>query len=225
MKSKYDAIFADKAGTKQYYEWIKTYLSASQTVLECACGTGDLFHLISASQQGKAFDLDAEKIADAKKKFPEIAEVFFVADFLNIPLSEHFDLLYCVNDSTNYILNEEDLRQFVLETSKLSNLILLDSHHPYRLVEFETPYLEENHRDGVDYAYQISAQDDYLIHVINYLDGTFDSVFQWVFDPKLLIGLYQEQGFEVEVFTDFNQRGIQEEGEKVMYVMKRGNRI
>ena len=221
MRSSYDAIFADEKGTQLYYEWIQSFLKKDDTILECACGTGDLFSLFATDYKGMAFDLDEDKIADAQKKFPELAEVFFVGDFLNIALDKKFDALYCVNDSTNHIMHRDDLEKFVAETTKLSDLILLDSHHPYRLEEFAEPYLEEGHRGGIDYAYQISVENDKLIHIINYLDGTFDTVYQWVFDPKVLIKCYEEKGFTVDVFTDFTEKGISKIGEKVMYVIRK----
>ena len=216
-KSYYDAVFQDVEGSKLYLEWISKYLKSSSTVLEMACGTGDLAKMLSESYMVDAFDIDKNVIQKAKEKYPDLKDRFFVADFLDLSLDKNYDALVCINDSLNYILNEEDLDRFVAITSKLSDEIFLDSHHPFRLEEFSEPYLEEGRTNEFDYSYQISTDGDFLVHIINFLDGNYDSVFQWVFDPMLLKEKYEALAYKVDLYTDFQDKGINQEGEKIMY--------
>ena len=215
--SYYDQLFGDQSGSQRYLDWLQSLTHTSSTILEMACGTGDLLALLSKDHEVSGFDLDPKMVKTAKEKYPELAENIYLDDFLNPATIKQVDTLVCINDSLNYILNLSDLKRFVNESIKFADEFFLDSHHPYRLKEFEDGYLEEGSQSGFDYSYQISCQDDYLIHIINFLNGSFDSVFQWVFDPKILIKLYEEKGYRVDVFTDFDHPGILAQGEKVMY--------
>ena len=215
--SYYDQLFADVSGSQSYFDWIQSLILGDKTMLEMACGTGDLLSLLSKKHDIKGFDLDPVMVKKAKEKYPELEDNFYVDDFLNPDTGTHYDSLVCINDSLNYILNQEDLEKFVNASSKLANEMFLDSHHPYRLIEFKDGYLEEGSTDEFDYSYQITQENDFLIHIINFLDGNFDSVFQWVFDPEILVSLYKDKGYQVDVYTDFIKKGISEQGEKLMY--------
>lgn len=215
--SYYDQLFGDQSGSQRYLDWLHSFTTSAGSVLEMACGTGDLLSLLAKNHEVSGFDLDPKMVKTAKEKYPELAENIYLDDFLKPKTIKKVDALVCVNDSLNYILNLSDLKRFVNESIKFADELFLDSHHPYRLIEFEDGYLEEGSKNDFDYSYQISCQEDYLIHIINFLNGTFDSVFQWVFDPEILIHLYKEKGYRVDVFTDFDQPGILAQGEKVMY--------
>lgn len=215
--SYYDQIFGDKEGSRSYLKWLETFMVHPQAIIEMACGTGDLLFLLSKEHRVDGFDLDEEIIEKAKAKYPKLEDRFYVDDFLNPKKVKKYESLICINDSLNYILNLEDLEKFVENSLEFSDELFLDSHHPYRLLEFEQGYLEEGSTESFDYSYQISRDQDFLIHIINFLDGTYDSVYQWVFHPNLLIDLYKKRGYYVDVFTDFHTQGITAKGEKVMY--------
>lgn len=215
--SYYDQIFGDIAGSKRYYSWLKDKIKKPQNMIEMACGSGDLLSMLSKQHTIVGFDLDPSIIKKAQLKYPELKESFYVDDFLNPKTIKEYDKLICINDSLNYILNLDDLKSFVDASLEFSNELFLDSHHPHRLLEFEEGYLEEGSNEDFDYSYQITRDGDFLIHIINFLDGNFDSVFQWVFDPKILVKLYEEKGYRVDVFTDFDEKGISPKGEKIMY--------
>ena len=215
--SYYDQIFGDVSGSQAYFDWIQSLSSKDSTIIEMACGTGDLMSLLSKDHKIKGFDLDPTMIKKAKDKYPELADNFYVDDFLDPKEIVSYDSLVCINDSLNYILNLEDLERFVDASSTFADEMFLDSHHPYRLTEFEHGYLEEGSTDDFDYSYQITREDDFIIHIVNFLNGNFDSVFQWVFDPAILAKLYEAKGYKVDLYTDFTKPGINELGEKVMY--------
>lgn len=221
-KSYYDQLFQDVEGTTKYYSWIDNSLNKTEKIIEMACGTGDLLAMLTKDYEVVGIDIDETMIQKAQNKYPKLKNHFKQGDFLDPQVHDHYDALVCINDSLNYILNEKDLEKFVEESTKIADEMFLDSHHPYRLVEFENDYIEEGSTDSFDYAYQISVEDNFLVHVINFLDGTFDSVFQWVFDPAVLIKLYKDKGYEVETFTDFDTPGISKKGEKIMYHICKG---
>lgn len=215
--SYYDQIFGDQSGSQKYSTWIESLNNQSQNIIEMACGTGDLLSLLSKNHKVSGFDLDPIMIEKAKEKYPTLSDNFYIDNFLNPKTIEPYDSIVCINDSLNYILNQEDLEEFVESSVKFADEMFLDSHHPYRLEEFKEGYLEEGSTDDFDYSYQITRDEDFLIHIINFMDGNYDSVFQWVFDPLILCELFKAKGYQVDVFTDFDKSGISNKGEKVMY--------
>ncbi|AMC93293.1 SAM-dependent methyltransferase [Erysipelothrix larvae] len=220
MRQYYDSLFQDLEGSNMYADFVKKHGQGS-TLLEFACGTGDLLVKLSDQFDCVGLDLDKTMIDKAIAKYPQFASKFTVGNFLTYRDTKHYDTLICVGDSLNYLHDEDELNQFVESATFFSNCIILDMHHPYRLEEFEDGYYEEGDTSEFQYMYVIDSEDDHLIHTINFMDGTFDQVLQWVFDPAILIEAFQAKGFTVEIYTDFETKGIESIGEKVMLVCKK----
>jgi hypothetical protein len=49
-------------------------------------------------------------VSEARRKFPDHADAFFVADMRWLPRLGEFDLILCLDDAVNYLLSEDDLR-------------------------------------------------------------------------------------------------------------------
>lgn len=219
MIAYYDQLFAFKEGIEAYTKFVKENLRDG-SVLEMACGTGDV--LVQLGDDVVGLDIDPVMLETAVQKYPQLKDKLVLGDFTRYVSLKKFDNLVCIGDSLNYLLDEKELLQFIDNSVKLSDHIILDAHHPYRLEEFSEPFYEEGSTEDFDYAYQISIEDEtYLIHLINFLDGTFDSVTQWVFDPNILIKRYEELGYDVRVINDFDHEGILDEGEKLRFIVSK----
>lgn len=216
----YDALFTQEEGLKIYTQYVQDHL-VSGSVIEMACGTADLLNTLSLDRDVLGVDLDETMLETARIKFPHLKDRLVQGDFLNYQSDTKFDNLVCIGDSLNYILTEDGLKQFVDTASELSDHLILDMHHPYRLVEFEDGFYEEGSTEQFDYAYQIECDEEYLMHVINFLDGTFESIQQWVFKPELLIDMLEKKGYAITVLNDLEVGPILEEGEKVRIVATR----
>lgn len=215
----YDDLFSDLQGTQLYYEFIASHLKG-HSILEFACGSGDLLNLFSKDYEIKGIDLDQSMLDKAVSKYPNLKDFVKQGNFLDYQ-DKQYDTLVCVGDSLNYMLDINDLEKFVENAVKLSNYIIVDCHHPYRLIEFETPYFEEGSTENFDYAYLITANDQYLQHQINFLDGQVETIVQWVFQPTTLMDMFKNRGYNVKVYTDFEYEGISDEGEKVFMIFER----
>lgn len=216
----YDVLFADLEGTELYFEFLNSHIKG-HNILEFACGTGDLLNRLSSEYQVTGIDISEDMIDILKIKYPHLADKVHVGDFLSHRSNVKYDSVICVGDSLNYILDEEDLKRFVETSTRLSDTIIVDFHHPYRINEFNEGYFEEGSTDSFDYNYIIELDGDYLIHTINFLDGNFEQVSQWVFKPNQLIELFEKQGYLVKIYTDFDFPGLLDEGEKVFCVFER----
>lgn len=220
MHNYYDALFFDEEGLKQYSEFVLKHAQGT-TLIEMACGTGDLLNVLQDRFDLTGVDIDPSMIGQVKEKYPELKAELIVGDFTNFKINKQFDTAVCIGDSSNHLLDFEDMDKFVNVMTKLSDCIILDCHHPFRLSEFSNDYYEEGSTKDFDYAYQIEVENQNLVHVINFLDGTFDTIYQWVFDPKELIKRFEKAGYYVQVFTDHITKGMQPEGEKICMVAKK----
>lgn len=220
MMQYYDVLFTQEDGLKLYTQYVLDEIIEG-SVIEMASGTGDLLNTLSENRDVIGIDLDETMIQTTLEKHPNLEGKVFVGDFCDYKSDRKFDNLVCIGDSLNYVLNFNDLKRFVDTASDLSDHLVLDMHHPYRLVEFEDGFYEEGSTETFDYAYQIDKEDDYLMHIINFLDGSFEAIQQWVFDPAILIGLLEDKGYSVKTLNDFTLGSILEEGEKVRIVASR----
>lgn len=220
MKQYYDVLFTQEEGLKVYTHYVQDHLKDG-SVIEMASGTGDLLNTLSQTHDVLGVDLDPDMLLQALDKFPELEGKMTEGDFCNFTYPSKFDNLVCIGDSLNYILSHNDLKQFVETASNLSDHLILDMHHPYRLIEFEDGYYEEGSLPDFDYAYEINCDGDYLMHIVNFLDGNFDAIQQWVFDPQILIDLLEAKNYKLRIFNDLKEGQIETEGEKVRIVATR----
>lgn len=221
MRTYYDALFSDIEGTKQYEIFLKKHIVGTN-VLELACGTGDLLNLLSEHYNVYGLDLAPTMLETCIQKYPHLKERVTIGNFLNYTSDMRYDSLICVGDSLNYMEDETEMDAFVKTASSLSDTVIVDFHHPYRLIEFASEYYEEGSTENFDYQYVIQVHENNLVHTINFLDGSYDTVVQWVFKPEMLIEKFESFGYIPSVYTDFDIPGIVTEGEKIMIVFRRG---
>jgi hypothetical protein len=224
MRNYYDALFADMEGTYLYRDFLLKHLKGPN-VIEFASGTSDLMNLLSDAYDYKGVDIDLNMINTALSKYPHLEDRIVEGNFLNYRENKRYDSLVCVGDSLNYLQDETELEQFVETATQLSDHIIVDFHHPYRLTEFEDSYFEEGSTDTFDYLYNIEVFEDKLVHTINFLDGTYDTVVQWVFLPTMIIDLFAKYGYMPTIYTDFDFEGILDKGEKLMIIFDKGGSI
>jgi SAM-dependent methyltransferase len=80
--------------------------------LDLGCGTGkSTAPLIARGYSVLSCDVSPAMIAEARRKFPQDADRFFVADMRELPAIGEFDLVLCVDDALNYLLSERELQE------------------------------------------------------------------------------------------------------------------
>ena len=78
--------------------------------LDLACGTGKSTEpLLARGYRVLACDNSVGMVRQARLKFPDSAEAFFVADMRELPPLGEVDLVLCLDDAINYLLSDEDL--------------------------------------------------------------------------------------------------------------------
>jgi SAM-dependent methyltransferase len=99
-------------------EYVMTLLnlvgSRPQTILDCACGTGNLsFELAKFGIQITGVDISLPMIAEARRKAADInlpfPILFHHGNLTSFNLGQTFDTATCLYDSLNYILDTDEL--------------------------------------------------------------------------------------------------------------------
>ncbi len=78
--------------------------------LDLACGTGkSTLPLALRGYEVRGCDISEGMIDEARRKLPELAGAFSVADMRDLPELGEFDFVLCLDDAINYLLSDEDL--------------------------------------------------------------------------------------------------------------------
>jgi SAM-dependent methyltransferase len=99
----YDAVQgdgADRAATLR--ELIDRHRSGARTVLEVACGTGSILAQLRDAYEVTGLDRSREMLALAAAKVPGVRLI--ESDMTRFALGECFDVVLCVYDSINHLL-------------------------------------------------------------------------------------------------------------------------
>lgn len=110
-------------------------------ILELACGTGLFsFELERLSYNVTATDASTQMLEKARVNARHFGSdiPFKQADFLNITLNNHFDIIVTVFDSVNYLLDEADLLQMFGQVKKVmkdDGLYIFDFTTPLNSLE------------------------------------------------------------------------------------------
>jgi SAM-dependent methyltransferase len=99
----YDAVQADGAEPAALLrKLIERYQPSARTVLELACGTGSILKQLRPDYEVTGLDLSAPMLEVGAEKLPGVRLV--EADMTRFSLHERFDVVLCVYDSINHLL-------------------------------------------------------------------------------------------------------------------------
>ena len=89
--------------------WARDQGMRGRDLLDVACGTGKSFEpMLARGYAVTACDISPAMVAEAHRKHGRQADIF-VADMRRLGWREEFDLLTCMDDAVNYLLDEDDL--------------------------------------------------------------------------------------------------------------------
>lgn len=116
---------------------LSRYAVALRSALDLACGTGEF--AVGLARQGIAatgVDRSPEMLAVARRRAHEggVAVRFVQQDMRELDLADRFDLVTCLYDSLNYVLEEAELAEAFRRVRRLTRgLFLFDVNTLYGL--------------------------------------------------------------------------------------------
>jgi ubiquinone/menaquinone biosynthesis C-methylase UbiE len=89
----------------------KHVVPPGRRLLDVACGTGKSFlPMLGQGWEVTACDISASMVAIAREKVGDEVELQ-VADMRELPVFGEFDVVFCLDDAVNYLLDREELEQ------------------------------------------------------------------------------------------------------------------
>jgi SAM-dependent methyltransferase len=161
----YDAAMGDMADKVTFLKkLLRDYAPEAQSVLELACGTGIITKELAGAYTVTGLDLSPEMIAIAKQKLPQAK--FKVGDMASFRLGKTFDVVLCLFDSVNHLLEWDDWRsmfQSVDEHLNKGGLFVFDINTLRRL-----EWLADNS------AFSKQLGEDYMVMDVQRADQSFN---------------------------------------------------
>jgi ubiquinone/menaquinone biosynthesis C-methylase UbiE len=99
-----DMAQGDRAEHAGFFrQLIQKHHPKARTVLELACGTGSILRQLQPHHEVTGLDVSASMLAIAAEKVPGVRLI--EGDMTQIMLRESFDVVLCVYDSINHLLD------------------------------------------------------------------------------------------------------------------------
>ena len=223
----YDALVKDDEATKDWLKWIYSE-DLGKKVLELACGSGEITNqLAKDGYQVTALDLSEEMVERAKEKDHSHLIQFYVQNMLDLSNLEKYDVITCLCDSFNYILEKKDVVSFFEQVQahlEKDGLFFFDMHSLDRLEEFAEEFNETGEfEDGCQCQWSIMAEDDLIYQDFAFYQGNQtiqEHHIQRVYDPEWIQSQLEKYFIIEKITTDFDQEGICE-GEKYFYICRK----
>lgn len=138
--------------------FVKLRGNGSETVLDLACGTGELEHRLKKSRlKFTGVDISRQMLAQARPKRPDVR--FVLGDMTNTRLNRSFDIVVCYFDSVNHLGGITALRK-MFKTAKIhlkpGGFFLFDMLTPEGLEKWDSVDI----RRGSDYYVSINGHFD-----------------------------------------------------------------
>ena len=112
LATHYDAVTGDSATEATFIDGIiKQACARAVTLLEVACGTGDIIARLAGTYQVSGLDISPGMLAVAREKLPE-GTPLSLADMSSFKLETTFDAIVCVYHGINHLLDFSDWENF-----------------------------------------------------------------------------------------------------------------
>jgi len=233
----YDELINDDVNYKLWSEKIisicEKYNLSKRDYLDLACGTGNLTIEIGKSFiSTTAVDLSQEILTRAEEKLRENRLRFkmFCQNISMLKLRKSFDLITCGLDSTNYILNDEELMNYfkgVYNHLKEDGIFIFDINSEYKLRNILGDNSFNYDNDEVVYIWENEIEDDIVNMFLTFFvkEGQvyrrFDEEHrERIYSEKFLDELLAKVGFEIyEKLDNYESNSLNEETERIVYIL------
>ena len=223
----YDSLM-DPKFYDDYQEFIEKHATFEE-VFELGCGTGET--AIRLAKQGYAVygtDLSSDMLEVAKQK--AMAENVTLqlqrVDMRDFTTSRPVDLILCLCDSLNYLLNKEDVLktfQNVYHSISESGTFIFDVNSLYKMNTILKDYHESDEDNEFAFRWDVeNKKDGYVEHHVYIEDKIEKEVvdeihLQQTYSVDTYIDLLKQAGFsDISYYSDFHE--YQEECERITFV-------
>lgn len=203
--------------------------------LDIACGTGNVtIRIAKYFKNIYGVDLSEDMLREAFDKFKEsrIRGKIICQDMTELSLNKEFDLITSVLDSTNYIIDLDDLKSYlngVYNHLKPNGLFIFDVNSYYKLSEILGNNIYTYSEEEVFYTWENVFEDDLLSMFLTFFVKKGELYER--FEEEHLERAYTEQELEKELesanleviakFDGYTKNYVQANTERIVYVIKK----
>ena len=193
----YDSLM-DQDFYNDYIQFINEHVKDYQTVLELGCGTGEIaIRLAHLGKQVCATDISKDMLEVAKYKCIDFkADVMLSRiDMCDFAVDSQLDLILCLCDSLNYVIDLKDVKQAFENT--------------YNALKKGGSFIFD-----IDSMYKMET-------ILKDYDRVYEEHYQKTYDVETYIELLEKIGFKnIKLYSDFSKYGT--ECERVIFVCQKG---
>lgn len=203
--------------------------------LDIACGTGNVtVRLAKSFKEIYAVDLSEDMLREAYEKFKKgkIKGKIICQNMAKLNLNKKFDLITSVLDSTNYIIEKEDLISYlegVKEHLNDNGLFIFDINSYYKLSEILGNNIYTYNEEEVFYTWENSFEEDLLTMSLTFFVKKAELYER--FEEEHLERAYTEYFIEeslqkcgLKVLSKYNgytEEKVHDKSERIMYIVKK----
>ncbi len=229
----YDSLM-DERFYDDYEEFIFSHADFNN-VLELGCGTGEI--AIRLSKKNKlvyATDLsdDMLEVARLKAISENVSLMLKRVDMTDFEVSQGVDLILCLCDSINYILDLDSVyKTFYNVYNSLNEFgyFIFDIDSLYKTDIILNDYLEEESDDDFSFYWKVDLiESGFVHHFIKIEDKenneyVEENHYQKTYDEQVYIDLLRKVGFSnIELYSDFGD--FNKKCERIIFVCYKGDR-
>ncbi|MCB2289608.1 class I SAM-dependent methyltransferase [Clostridium sp. CS001] len=206
-----------------------------ENYLDLACGTGNLtVQIASEFKNAFAVDLSPEMLSQAEMKIrnAQIKVRLVCQDICELNLNNDFNLITCCLDSSNYILEKENFKKYlvgVYSLLKKDGLFIFDINSYYKLTTILGNNTYNYDNDDVVYIWENYLENDVVDMSLTFFvkDGQvyrrFDEQHsQRAYTEEYIEGLLDEIGFGIVKKMDkYEDKTVSDKTERICYVLKK----
>jgi ubiquinone/menaquinone biosynthesis C-methylase UbiE len=203
--------------------------------LDLACGTGNVaINMAKHFKNTYLVDLSEEMLYQAYSKFKEkrIKAKVICQDMTELSLNHSFDLITCVLDSTNYILDLEDLYKYfsgVYKHLKAEGIFIFDINSYYKLTTKLANNIFSYNTDEVFYNWENTLEDDivnmYLTFFVKkdeFYQRFDEEHFERAYTESQIEDIINRCGFDIiGKYDGYDDKNITNQSERILYILKK----
>lgn len=206
----------------------------AKSILDISCGTGSMLISINSKKYSYiGFDLSLEmvKIAKRKKASDLRKMLFFQGDMTAFSLKKRVDIIVCLYDSINYLLNFQlwsSMFDCVYDTLNNGGIFVFDICTEKNSVKYFTDYIESHGTDNYEYIRESSYDRKNKIHKnkftidFNNAPTYIEHHQQRIYPIDDVTKFISATGFQmIGSFDGFSFRAASEESLRVHFVLKK----
>jgi ubiquinone/menaquinone biosynthesis C-methylase UbiE len=218
---------------KRLKEVIKKYDVKCEDYLDLACGTGNV--ALKMAQDFKttyAVDLSEDMLAKAYDKFQEkeLNISIINQDMTELDLNHSFDVITCVLDSTNYLIEDGELESYfkgVYNHLKDGGIFLFDVNSYYKLSEILGNNTYTYNEEKVFYTWENVFEDDIVNMFLTFF--VKEGKLYERFEEEHYERAYREEEIETILktcgftflgkYNGYDDEPVKEDSERILYIV------